>query len=126
MTTTPTLLEVEEVGPPSADGGPPTSTRRILTKLGRDKAALLCVAFLLLVILMAAFAPLITKISGWGPYEFDSAAINSDLGGVPHGALGGISGGTGSGSSRRTAGTCSPGSSTAPGCRSRSRCRRPC
>ena len=43
-------------------------------------------------ILMAAFAPLITKISGWGPYEFDSAAINSDLGGVPHGALGGISG----------------------------------
>jgi peptide/nickel transport system permease protein len=92
MTTTPTLLEVEEVGPPSADGGPPTSTRRILTKLSRDKPALLCVAFLLLVILMAVFAPLITKISGWGPYEFDSAAINSDLGGVPHGALGGISG----------------------------------
>jgi peptide/nickel transport system permease protein len=92
MTTTPTLLEVEEVGPPSADGGPPTSTRRILTKLGRDRAALLCVAFLLLVVLMAVFAPLITKISGWGPYEFDSAAINSDLGGVPHGALGGISG----------------------------------
>ena len=92
MTTTPTLLEVEEVGPPSADGGPPTSTRRILTKLARDKAALLCVAFLLLVILMAVFAPLITKISGWGPFEFDSAAINSDLGGVPHGALGGISG----------------------------------
>jgi peptide/nickel transport system permease protein len=92
MTTTPTLLEVEEIGPPSADGGPPTSTRRILTKLGRDKAALLCVAFLVLVVLMAVFAPLITKISGWGPYEFDSAAINSDLGGVPHGALGGISG----------------------------------
>jgi peptide/nickel transport system permease protein len=89
MTTTPTLLEVEEAGQPV---GPPTSTRRILTKLSRDKAALLCVAFLLLVILMAVFAPLITKISGWGPYEFDSAAINSDLGGVPHGALGGISG----------------------------------
>ncbi|TDU87232.1 peptide/nickel transport system permease protein [Kribbella voronezhensis] len=92
MTTTPTLLEVEEVGSPSVDGGPPTSTRRILTRLGRDKAALFCVAFLLLVVLMAVFAPLITKISGWGPYEFDSAAINSDLGGVPHGALGGISG----------------------------------
>ena len=89
MTTTPTLLEVEEAGQPV---GPPTSTRRILTKLGRDKAALCCVAFLLLVVAMAVFAPLITKISGWGPYEFDSAAINSDLGGVPHGALGGISG----------------------------------
>jgi peptide/nickel transport system permease protein len=89
MTTTPTLLEVEEAGQPV---GPPTSTRRILTRLGRDKAALCCVAFLLLVVAMAVFAPLITKISGWGPYEFDSAAINSDLGGVPHGALGGISG----------------------------------
>nr|WP_272955032.1 ABC transporter permease [Kribbella shirazensis] len=41
---------------------------------------------------MAVAAPLITKLSGWGPYAFDSAAINSDLGGVPHGALGGISG----------------------------------
>lgn len=57
-----------------------------------DKAALLCLAFLLVVVLMAAFAPLITKLSGWGPFEFDSQAIDSALGGVPHGKLGGISG----------------------------------
>lgn len=90
MSTSPTLLEVEEVG--AAAGGPPTSTQRILTRLVHDKAALLCLAFLLVVVLMAAFAPLITKLSGWGPFEFDSQAIDSALGGVPHGKLGGISG----------------------------------
>jgi peptide/nickel transport system permease protein len=83
---------VEEVGTPAPAGGPPTSTRRILTRITRDKAALACVLFLAIVVLMAVAAPLITKLSGWGPYQFDSAAINSDLGGVPHGALGGISG----------------------------------
>lgn len=90
MSTAPTLLEVEEVGT-AAPGGPPAPTSRILTRLLHDKAAVLCLAFLLLVVLMAAFAPLITRISGWGPYEFDSSAINSDLGGVPQGSLGGIS-----------------------------------
>lgn len=92
MATTPTLAEVEEVGTPAAAAGPPTSGRRILTALARDKGALACVLFLAIVVLMAIAAPLITKLSGWGPYEFDSTAINSDLGGVPRGALGGISG----------------------------------
>jgi peptide/nickel transport system permease protein len=88
MSTTPTLLEVEEVAAVTS----PTSTQRILTRLVHDKAAVLCLAFLLVVVLMAAFAPLITKVSGWGPYEFDSSAIDSALGGVPRGSLGGISG----------------------------------
>ena len=95
MTTTiggtSTALVEEVVGTPVAAGGPPTSTRRILTTLARDKGAVLCVMFLAIVVLMAVAAPLITKLSGWGPYEFDSAAINSALGGVPNGALGGIS-----------------------------------
>ncbi|MFI7066335.1 hypothetical protein ACIBL3_35435 [Kribbella sp. NPDC050124] len=96
MTATPlggtsTALEVEEVGTPAPVAGPPTSRRRILTTITRDNGALACVTFLAIVVLMAVAAPLITKLSGWGPYEFDSAAINSDLGGVPHGALGGIS-----------------------------------
>lgn len=88
MSTTPTLLELEEV----AAAASPTSTQRILTRLVHDKTTVLCLAFLLIVVLMAAFAPLITKLSGWGPYEFDSSAIDSALGGVPHGRLGGISG----------------------------------
>ncbi|GAA1681552.1 ABC transporter permease [Kribbella sp. NPDC056951] len=92
MTTTPTLLEVEEVGTPAAAGGSPASARRILRIVTQDKGALACVLFLAIVVLMAVAAPLITKLSGWGPYAFDSAAIDSSLGGVPRGALGGISG----------------------------------
>src|SRR5262245_61566159 len=91
MATTPSLLEVEEVGTPAPAAGPPSSGRRILTTILGDKGALACLAFLAIVVLMAVAAPLITKLSGWGPYEFDSSAINPDLGGVPHGALGGIS-----------------------------------
>jgi peptide/nickel transport system permease protein len=92
VTTTPTLAEIEEVGSPAPAGGPPTSGRRILTTVTRDKGALACLVFLAVVVLMAVAAPLIVKLSGWGPYQFDSAAIDSGLGGVPRGALGGISG----------------------------------
>ncbi|MFF0340403.1 ABC transporter permease [Kribbella sp. NPDC004875] len=91
MTTAPTLVELEEAVP-SGPPAPPASARRVLTTITRDKGALACVLFLALVVLMAIAAPLITKLSGWGPYQFDSAAINSDLGGLPRGALGGISG----------------------------------
>src|SRR6266516_4675692 len=92
MTATPALLEVEEVGTPAPAGGPQTAGRRLLTRHTRDRGALAGLVFLAIVVLMAGAAPLTTKLSGWGPYQFDSAAINSDLGGVPHGALGGISG----------------------------------
>jgi peptide/nickel transport system permease protein len=57
----------------------------------RDPAAVACLAFLLLVIVMAAAAPLITKITGWGPDTLDPNAINPNLGGEPLGHLGGIS-----------------------------------
>jgi peptide/nickel transport system permease protein len=89
VTTSPALVEVEEAVPSAA---PPTSGKRLVSTITRDKGALACLAFIAIVVLMAIAAPLITKLSGWGPYQFDSAAINSDLGGVPHGALGGISG----------------------------------
>ena len=39
----------------------------------------------------AVFAPLIVRISGWNPYEFDQSAIDPDLGGMPAGPWGGIS-----------------------------------
>src|SRR5258708_15725793 len=57
-----------------------------------DRGALAGLGCLAIVVRMAVAAPLITKLSGWGPYQFASAATNSDLGGIPHGALGGISG----------------------------------
>ncbi|GAA3089837.1 peptide/nickel transport system permease protein [Kribbella aluminosa] len=92
MTTGPTLAEVEEVAPAAPAAGPPASGKRLLATITRDKGALACLVFLAIVVLMAVAAPLITKLSGWGPYQFDSGAINSDLGGLPRGALGGISG----------------------------------
>ncbi|TLF83419.1 ABC transporter permease, partial [Nonomuraea sp. KC401] len=43
------------------------------------------------IVLMAICAPLISLITGHGPNDFDTAAVDTDLGGVPHGTLGGIS-----------------------------------
>ncbi|WP_188193783.1 ABC transporter permease [Nonomuraea sp. SYSU D8015] len=72
-------------------GAPATSGRRVAGVLLRDRGAVLSAAFLALIVLMALGAPLISAISGHGPNEFDTAAVNTDLGGVPHGAFGGIS-----------------------------------
>ncbi|GAA3557562.1 ABC transporter permease [Nonomuraea rosea] len=77
--------------PQQVAGPPATSGRRIAGALLHDKAAILSTAFLALIVLMAVFAPLISAITGHGPNDFDSAAVNTDLGGIPHGSLGGIS-----------------------------------
>lgn len=53
---------------------------------------MLSAAFIVLLALVAICAPLITLLSGWDPYTFDKHAIDSDLGGAPLGALGGVSG----------------------------------
>ncbi len=47
--------------------------------------------YLTLIVLMAVCAPLISAVTGHGPNEFDTAAVNTDLGGIPRGSLGGIS-----------------------------------
>ncbi|WP_305787149.1 ABC transporter permease [Symbioplanes lichenis] len=65
--------------------------RSVWHALRRDWAAVACLAYIGLVVLMAVFAPLIVKLSGWDPYQFDQSAINPDLGGVPLGSWGGIS-----------------------------------
>ncbi|WP_207756221.1 ABC transporter permease [Nonomuraea cypriaca] len=70
---------------------PVTSGRRIAGVLLRDKGAVVSAAFLVLIVLMAICAPLISAITGHGPNDFDSAAIDTDLGGLPRGSLGGIS-----------------------------------
>lgn len=65
--------------------------RRLARALVRDVPALLSVGYIVLIILLAIFAPLVVMVSGWGPYEFDQDAIDTDLGGLPSGAAGGIS-----------------------------------
>ncbi|MEV0234393.1 ABC transporter permease [Nonomuraea sp. NPDC050786] len=70
---------------------PATSGRRVASALLRDRGAVLSTAFLTLIVLMAICAPLISAITGHGPNDFDTAAVDTDLGGVPRGSLGGIS-----------------------------------
>ncbi|KAM9864307.1 Glutathione transport system permease protein GsiD [Leucobacter aridicollis] len=96
MTITTTNMEVEgpEGGAPnlnSSSGAPPTRARGFFNALMRDRAAVFSLAYILLIALVAITAPLLVRLSGWSPYEFDQKAINPDLGGVPLGAFGGIS-----------------------------------
>ncbi|MFC7640788.1 ABC transporter permease [Streptosporangium lutulentum] len=70
---------------------PATAGRRIAGALLHDWAAVLSTGFLVLVVLMAICAPLITALTGHGPNDFDAAAIDTNLGGLPRGSLGGIS-----------------------------------
>ena len=67
------------------------SRRGVLATLLRDPVAVMCLTYIALVVLAAVFAPLIVRISGWNPYEFDQSAIDPDLGGMPAGSWGGIS-----------------------------------
>ncbi|WP_245940739.1 MULTISPECIES: ABC transporter permease [Brevibacterium] len=51
---------------------------------------ILSIAYLLVIVLVAIFAPLITAISGWGPFQYDESAVDPALGGLPREPLGGI------------------------------------
>lgn len=59
-------------------------------RLRRDKVAVVSLAVVLVVIAIAAAAPLITKLVGVDPLEFNSKVID-DAGGLPAGRWGGIS-----------------------------------
>ncbi len=65
--------------------------RSVWHVLLRDPSAIACLVYIGLVVLMAVFAPLIVRVSCWGPYEFDQTAIDPNLGGIPLGSFGGIS-----------------------------------
>lgn len=95
MTFTPTELEVEgaaggETAGHPAPASPPAQRRRLARAFLRDRTAVACSAYILLVILMALAAPLLVKLSGWGPYEFDQSAVDPNLGGLPLGWGGGM------------------------------------
>ena len=60
------------------------------TRLRRDKVAMVSFGIVVFVLLLAVFAPLVTKLFGVDPYSFDPDAV-SDSGGLPLGRWGGIS-----------------------------------
>jgi peptide/nickel transport system permease protein len=59
-------------------------------RLKRDKVALAGFWIIVLLILMAVLAPLLTKLNGHPPNIFYSYKLNQDLGGIPNGRFGGV------------------------------------
>jgi len=88
MPTPATVPDVES-GAATLDAAPLSAAR--LSRQLFTVPVILSVAFLSVVLLMAVFAPLITRISGWDPYTFDPTAVDPATGGVPIEPLGGIS-----------------------------------
>jgi len=60
-------------------------------RLKRDKVAIAGFFVVLFLISIALLAPVLTAINGYPPNQFNSEAVNPDLGGVPRGNFGGIS-----------------------------------
>lgn len=92
MTIASTGPQVPEVSEPGTAGTIPDPRWSVARSLLRDPVAVACLGYIALIVLMAVFAPLIVRVSGWDPYEFDQSAIDPDLGGMPAGSWGGISG----------------------------------
>ena len=90
MTPAQNLSELDQ-GAASPKGAAPWPLAGVSKKLFTHASVVLSVVFLSIVVLMAIFAPFITKLSGWGPFTFDSSAIDAASGGLPKGDFGGIS-----------------------------------
>lgn len=90
MTSPPTEL-LTQVAPADQPGTSPLSRRAAVTALLRRPTVVLCLTFLGGLTLLAIFAPLVTKLSGYGPFTFDQGAVDPNLGGLPKGRLGGVS-----------------------------------
>ena len=65
-------------------------TQIAFTRLRRDKVAMLSFSIVIFVLILAAAAPLVTRLFGVDPYAFDPKSV-SDAGGLPLGRWGGIS-----------------------------------
>lgn len=88
--TSQTATVAQTSGRPSINDGLPRR-RRLPRVLLSKPSVVISFIFLTLILLMAIFAPLLAKITGWGPYDFDPTAIDPMTGGLPIGGLGGIS-----------------------------------
>jgi peptide/nickel transport system permease protein len=62
----------------------------VLQRLGADRGAVLGVVLIVVFVLVAALAPLVVRLSGHNPYDYDTGALAGS--GAPAGSFGGISG----------------------------------
>lgn len=86
--TTVSTPAASPVAPPATGRSP---SRVIWDRISRDRAAKFGMVIIVLFVLIAVTAPLLTMINGWSPYDFDPTAIDKRMAGVPKGILGGIS-----------------------------------
>lgn len=61
-------------------------------RLKRDKVALVAGGIIVFLVVVAVIAPLLAKLEGSGPNEQHLELLNNDLGGIPNGKFGGVSG----------------------------------
>ncbi|MDI5965584.1 ABC transporter permease [Streptomyces sp. SL13] len=71
---------------------PASGARQVWRRLRSQRAAVTAATVLVLLILIAVLAPVLSAIEGQDPTTYHDALVNSASGGVPHGSLGGISG----------------------------------
>jgi len=78
---------------PYPTGRPPavTPAKRVVQALRSKPSVIASVVFVVLVMVLAIFAPLLSGITGWGPTTFDADAVDPVLGGLPIGPFGGVS-----------------------------------
>lgn len=97
MTTTPpspgtaTRPSSPTEAPPSPAPAAHGPRQLVREELRRRPAARLSLGVVAFFALLAAAAPLIGALGGWGPDEFDKSAVDPYLGGLPLGPLGGVS-----------------------------------
>ncbi|MGH8866625.1 MAG: ABC transporter permease [Actinomycetes bacterium] len=93
-------LGVPEQHAPAPVGDPASGTQEVegrsllqiaWSRLRRDRAAIAGLVAVVLLVLVAALAPVLTWINGYPPNQFNPGTINAALGGLPKGSFGGVS-----------------------------------
>ncbi|MFI0444094.1 ABC transporter permease [Actinomadura sp. 6N118] len=87
------LLETETAapGPDSATVAEPARGRQVWRRLRADRASMAALGVVIFMIVVALAAPLLAALEGQDATTFHSELLDSARGGVPEGALGGIS-----------------------------------
>ncbi|MFJ4416052.1 ABC transporter permease subunit [Streptomyces sp. NPDC088925] len=76
-----------------APAGPAPGARTFWRRLRARRSALLAAGVVLLLVLVAVLAPLLTALEGQDPTTYHPSLVDSATGGVPIGSFGGVSGG---------------------------------
>ncbi|MFJ9825838.1 ABC transporter permease [Streptomyces sp. NPDC101160] len=87
------MTALTDLPAPVAGGGPAATgaARRVWQRLRTRPAALTAGAVLVLLVLLAAGAPLLAALAGQDPHSYHDDLVDSARGGVPYGSFGGIS-----------------------------------